>query len=48
MTDTSITVKANDGKTQKVKLAPDAGFVWVEKASLGEHAAIGSDRQVSK
>ncbi len=34
MTDTSITVKTNDGKTQEVKLAPDTGFVWVEKSSL--------------
>ena len=34
MTDTSITVKTNDGKTQEVKLTPDTAFVWVEKSSL--------------
>ena len=34
MTDSSITVKTNDGKTQEVKLAPDTAFVWVEKSSL--------------
>ena len=34
MTDSTITVKTNDGKTQEVKLSPDTGFVWVEKSSL--------------
>jgi hypothetical protein len=34
MTDTSITVKTNDGKTQEVKLDPKTAFVWVEKSSL--------------
>ena len=34
MTDSSITIMTTDGKTQEVKLAPDTGFVWVEKSSL--------------
>ena len=34
MTDSSITVKTNDGKTQEVKLDPKTAFVWVEKSSL--------------
>lgn len=34
MSDSSITIKTNDGKTQDVKLAPDTAFVWVEKSSL--------------
>lgn len=34
MSDSSITIKTNDGKTQDVKLAPDTAFVWVEKSTL--------------
>lgn len=34
MTDSSITIMTTDGKTQEVKLAPNTGFVWVEKSSL--------------
>lgn len=35
-TDTSVTVKTADGKTQQVALAPDTAFVSVVKSSLDE------------
>ena len=45
VTDTSVTVKTSDGKTQQVTLKPDTAFVNVVKSSLdkvGEHKFIGT------
>ena len=44
-TDTSVTVKTRDGKTQQVTLTPDTAFVNVVKSSLdkvGENKFIGT------
>ena len=44
-TDTSVTVKTSDGKTQQVTLKPDTTFVNVVKSSLdkvGENKFIGT------
>ena len=44
-TDTSVTVKTSDGKTQQVTLRPDTAFVTVVKSSLdkvGENTFIGT------
>ena len=44
-TDTSVTVKTSDGKTQQVTLRPDTAFVNVVKSSLdkvGENKFIGT------
>lgn len=32
--DTSVTVKTAEGKTQDIQVSPDTGYVWVEKSSL--------------
>lgn len=45
VTDTSVTVKTKDGKTQQLALKPDTAFVSVVKSSLdkiGEHKFIGT------